>query len=178
MLKRIFCTLTALCLTVDAPCEEAQNNIEPDCSQISVMVENKYDLPVGLLLAIIQVESRKKPWAVNNKKQSKFFGTLEEAVSYIEGLENYNKRNISIGYMQIHWRSHKNQFPNVREAFSPQKNIEYGAKLLKKLYKRHGSWEKAIMWYNPKNKKANRRYFLKVANNWKHRGNYIPEPIS
>lgn len=136
-----------------------------DCAVLTRFFELKYGIPNGLLLAIAKVESRCQPWAVNHRCVSKYFKNMDEAAQYVSHLEKTHK-NISIGFMQINWPVHRFSFSNLTEAFTPYTNVQFAAELLCRLYKRYGSWEMAVCWYNPKNKKPNLKYWKKVQANW------------
>lgn len=129
-----------------------------DCSELIRYFERRYDIPTGLLAAIAWVESRGHLWAINNLSSSRYCKSQEEAIIYVRQLERSNQPSISIGCMQVNWQVHKDQFADLNEALTPYYNIKFAAKLLKSLYKRFGSWEKAIGWYNPKGNKPNRTY--------------------
>lgn len=66
----------------------------------------------------------------------------------------------SFGLMQIYTTAH----PDYKGGYDPVKNIDYGVKLLAGLYKRHGSWAKAVERYNGAGKNA-RDYAADVMNN-------------
>lgn len=66
----------------------------------------------------------------------------------------------SFGLMQIYTTAH----PDYKGGYDPVKNIDYGVKLLAGLYKRHGSWAKAVERYNGAGKDA-RNYAADVMNN-------------
>lgn len=128
--------------------------------------EKHFDIPRGLLLAIATVESMRRALAVHNFQGSRYFSSLADAVDYVNEHERKYGRSISIGYMQINWHVHKDKFNSLQEAFSPYHNVRAAVEILLKLYRRHGSWEKAIGWYNPKGGKWNRVYFQKVRRSW------------
>lgn len=144
--------------------EQKSRRIEDssDCVELTKYFEKKYNIPDGLLLAIANVESTRRPWAVNNYKESRYFNSLDEAVEYIGHLEKKVQMSISVGFMQVNWMVHKKNFKSIREAFTPFNNVEFAAKLLVSLYLRFGSWERAIMWYNPCGSKPNYEYFKKI----------------
>ena len=54
---------------------------------------------------------------------------------------------------------------------SPEKNVDYSARFLKKLHKRHGSWEKAVKYYHSSKSKFNVKYYKKVKAVWKRENN-------
>ena len=54
---------------------------------------------------------------------------------------------------------------------NPIENVDYGARFLKKLYQRHGSWEKAVKYYHSSKSKFNVKYYRKVRAVWKRENN-------
>ncbi|MDR1907541.1 MAG: transglycosylase SLT domain-containing protein [Holosporales bacterium] len=134
-----------------------------DCVELTRHFEKKYNIPDGLLLAIACVESTKRPWAVNNYRESRYFQSLDDAMEYICQLEKQSQLSISVGYMQINWMVHKSEFKSLRDALKPYHNVEFAAKLLNSLYQRFGSWDKAVMWYNPKGTRPNYEYLQKIC---------------
>ena len=53
----------------------------------------------------------------------------------------------------------------------PADNVDYSARFLKKLHKRHGSWEKAVKYYHSSKSKYNVKYYKKVRAVWKRENN-------
>ena len=164
--KFIFISFSLFCYSQHSLFAEKIDKNSDDCVAITKHFEKKYNMPKGILLAIATVESKRNPWAVNNFKSSKYFETLEQATDYIVDLESNNKKNISLGYMQINWVVHKNSLGSMEKALMPYYNIKFAAKLLCRLNEKFGSWEDAIRWYNPKKKKPNDTYLKKVKTVW------------
>jgi len=135
-------------------------------SAIISLAEKKHDIPPGLLSAIAKVESGTRPYALNLGGRSVFARTISEAVSYIKSALSSGKTNIDIGVMQLNYRWHGKQFNDLETMLAPASNIEYAAKLLRKLYKRHGSWQEAVRHYHSSNTKHNRKYSRKVTLSW------------
>ncbi|MDR0632836.1 MAG: transglycosylase SLT domain-containing protein [Holosporales bacterium] len=135
-----------------------------DCKEIIHFFEKKYGIPQGLLAAIAAVESGRRLWAINMRRKSFYCRNLQEAMNVMSCAKGHP--NVSIGYMQINWNVHKNSFKNLETAFTPYYNIKLAAQLLRKLYQRRGSWENAVRWYNPKNKKPNDLYLKHVKKFW------------
>jgi soluble lytic murein transglycosylase-like protein len=130
--------------------------------------EKKYNIPEKLLWAIARVESKEKPWAVYAKGRSHFFSSREAAVSYVEKLKANKVKNINVGCMQINLQSHGKRFKNLTDAFTPYHNIEYGAKLMRRLYDQHGSWEEAVRYYHSALSIYNVSYKHRVYSHWAH----------
>jgi hypothetical protein len=135
-----------------------------DCGKIIQFFEKKYRIPKGLLAAIASVESGQKLWAINASRKSFYCQNLQEAMTVMSLKQD--RKNVSIGYMQINWNVHKNSFKDLKTAFTPYYNIKFAVRLLLRLYKKTGSWEDAVRWYNPRKQKPNESYLKKVKKHW------------
>lgn len=101
----------------------------PSKAQVNQMLEaasKKYGIPANILKAVAWQESG---WRAN---ASSFDG-------------GHGK-----GIMQIDDRFH--QFARTNEVWDPVKNIDYGAKYLRSLYDKTGSWQQALKRYNGSSK--------------------------
>lgn len=146
----------------------AQPLANKDCIQ-SIIEKNEVEnnIPKGILTSIAKVESKCKPYAVNTRKKSYTFDNKEQAVNFVNAAVKKGDTNISIGCFQLHYKSHRSKFASIASMLTPEENIAYGARLLKELYNRHGSWEKAIKFYHAKSSKYNQPYYRKVMNHLK-----------
>jgi len=129
------------------------------CMKATQKFEEKYQIKKHLLSTIANVETGKWnekhqqklawPWTVNAQGKGTFFKTKAEAVREVKRLQAKGIKSIDVGCMQINLAYHPDAFKNVEEAFNPQKNVEYGARFLKSLYKRKGNnWIKAATSYH------------------------------
>lgn len=75
-------------------------------------------------------------------------------------------RNIDVGCMQVNLKYHDNAFATLEEALDPDSNIEYAARLLRKLFSRHRSWSQAVAHYHSATKSLNVTYRKKVMRLW------------
>ena len=66
--------------------------------------------------------------------------------------------------MQISLKYHAKAFASIEDAFEPEKNVEYSAKFLKKLYQKRQDWQKAAMAYHSKVPSRGLRYKKKLVN--------------
>jgi hypothetical protein len=145
------------------------------CEYLAKEAEKKYGLPENILLSISRVESgyrkidgikRAWPWALNAGGDSAYFETKNKALNSLKARVNRGVTNIDVGCMQLNYRWHNKFFNNLSEMMSPDKNVDYGARFLKRLHDRHGSWEKAIKYYHSSKSKFNVRYYKKVKAVW------------
>ncbi|MBQ7304259.1 MAG: transglycosylase SLT domain-containing protein [Alphaproteobacteria bacterium] len=130
------------------------------CSLVAARMEDKYAIKTHLLQTISSVETglwdynKEKfvswPWTINVNGKGKHFKTKDEAVAEVKRLPAKGVKNIDVGCMQISLKYHANAFDSVEDAFEPEKNVEYSAKFLKKLYAKRKDWQKAAMDYHSK----------------------------
>ncbi len=150
------------------------------CEYLAKDAEKKYGLPENILLSISRVESgyqkvdgvtRAWPWTLNAGGDSAYFQTREAALRSLNSRIKKGVTNIDVGCMQLNYRWHKKFFKSLNDMISPTKNVDYGARFLKKLHQRHGSWEKAVKYYHSSKSKFNVKYYRKVKAVWKRENN-------
>ena len=150
------------------------------CEYLAKDAEKKYELPENILLSISRVESgyqkvdgiiRAWPWTLNAGGDSAYFQTKKAALDSLKKRVESGVTNIDVGCMQLNYRWHNKFFSNLSEMINPIKNVDYGARFLKKLFQRHGSWEKAVKYYHSSKSKFNVRYYKKVKAVWKRENN-------
>lgn len=137
-------------------------NQNSSVSSIIEQTEESNGIPKGLLKAMAEVESGCMPYSVNSRHRSLRFKTITEAVNVIN--QNVKKKyfNMSVGCMQIHYKTHRKNFQTVDSMLDCRENVAYAARLLKKLYNQYGSWEMAVKRYHSTNPKRSERYYKKV----------------
>lgn len=135
---------------------------EEEVKQIIATEERKQGIPNGILNSIAAVESRHKPYAVNARQKAHNFGTKDEAVKFVNASLKSGCDNISVGCLQLHYKTHRKKFTSLDDMLTPESNASYAAGLLKSLYNRYGSWEMAIRMYHTKKARYNKRYYKKV----------------
>ena len=150
------------------------------CEYLAKEAEVKYGLPENILLSISRVETgyqkvngvrRAWPWTLNAGGDSAYFQTKDAALKSLKRRVKQGVTNIDIGCMQLNFRWHKKFFKNLSDMMSPEKNVDYGARFLNRLHKRHGSWEKAVKYYHSSKSKFNVKYYKKVRAVWKKENN-------
>jgi hypothetical protein len=124
--------------------------------------EEKKGIPIGLLNSIAAVESEHDPFAVNFSSKSYHFKSKYEAVKFINTSIENGGRNISIGCLQLHYKTHGIHFRSIDYMITPENNISYAAHLLKELHDRYGSWKTAVKMYHHNKAKYNEGYYEKV----------------
>jgi hypothetical protein len=150
--------------------------------------EQKHRIPKGLLSAISKVESGRYhkrhrkiiswPWVIHAEGEGQFFRTKQEAVAAVRALKAKGIKNIDVGLMQVNLLHHPQAFSSLDQAFDPQKNIEYAARFLTDLKKKHASWSNAIAHYHSALPQHHIPYRDKVDRMWreekkKSAGNWV-----
>ena len=164
-------------------------NQNPDrlkCEKLARQAEEKYQLPKNVLLSIARVESgygkvegitRSWPWTLNAGGNSAYFETKKDALKDLKAKLKRGIRNVDLGCMQINYKWHNKFFKSASQMMDPHINVDYGARFLKRLYQRHGSWDKAIKYYHSRNSKYNKSYLRKVKAVWqKENNNTVSSP--
>ena len=144
-----------------------------ECHIYTEKFNKMYRLPNKLLTSISLVESgviagntvNPWPWALNVNGKSKYFDNKKDTLSFLrESLQR--NRNIDVGCMQINYKFHGHNFKNLDHILNPEENVKYAAEFLKKLFKRHKSWNEAISRYHSSEPSRKKRYLKKVRNFW------------
>ena len=143
------------------------------CMEATQKFEKEYQIKEHLLTTISNVETgrwnekRQRslawPWTINAQGKGRFFATKAEAVREVKRLQAQGVKSIDVGCMQINLVYHPDAFASVEDALDPQKNVEYGAKYLKKLYKSKKNWIKAAMAYHSSIPRRAQQYKNRLA---------------
>ena len=151
----------------------ASSNDIFECQIYTEKYSKIYRLPNKLLTSISLVESgiiegntiNSWPWALNVNGKSKYFDNKKDTLSFLKESLKKN-RNIDIGCMQINYKFHGHNFKTLDHILNPEENVKYAAQFLKKLFKRHKSWNEAISRYHSSEPARKKRYLTKVKNFW------------
>ena len=139
---------------------------EKAISSVVASVERRYNIPKNLLLSIAKVESGFNPFALNIEGKPILAKSKEEAINIVQSYLNKGVTNIDIGLFQINFHFHGENFTNVSELLDTNKNLDYAASFLRKLYKTHGSWREAVQRYHSARPEYHRKYARKVLIAW------------
>lgn len=143
------------------------------CSAIFSYFEKRFNIPKDLLHAIALKESAKKhsnrnlvivwPWTVNIAGKGYYFTNKRDAIRFAKNQLASGVINMDVGCMQINLKYHPEAFSSLEQAFSPHKNVAYGAKFLTEKYMQHGNWEKAVGGYHSENPERAQNYRTMVS---------------
>jgi len=162
-LARKLMVVFSLILAVNAP---VYSSFAEDIGQLIRKTEQEYDIPSGLLSAIVSVESGHKPYALNFAGKSIIAKTLEEAAFLVRQYLDQGNTNIDLGVAQINLHWHGENFRSIEDMLDPKNNLAYAAMFLKNLYKQHSSWNKAVRHYHSAKPKHNAKYARKIVVAW------------
>lgn len=136
------------------------------CAELIAHFERVYEIPEHLMQAIAMVESKKSPYAIFAGGSSAFLKRRTDAIAHVEKMRKKGVQIINVGCMQIDLQTHLRSIGSLEKALTPYYNIQFAAKLLRKLYKQHGSWEKAVRYYHSSSSVYNIAYKNKVFARW------------
>lgn len=128
-------------------------------------------VPVGILYAVALTESGVRgslhPFALNIDGSSRYPVSANHAIRQFEDARKHGARFIDVGCMQINYQFHRDKFKSIEEMLRPAENVAYGAKFLKTLKRREGTWARAVARYHAgrNNTKAHKKYVCSVVNN-------------
>ncbi|MDP6688896.1 MAG: transglycosylase SLT domain-containing protein [Alphaproteobacteria bacterium] len=147
-----------------------------DCRYMVAAAERRYRIPAQLLAALALTESghwlTEKgafvawPWTVYAQGKGRHLANQQAAVAEVRALAKKGVRNIDVGCMQVNLQYHPDAFEGLEEALNPATNIDYAARLLRRLYRQHRSWTQAVAHYHSSTKALNMPYRRKVLQLW------------
>ena len=141
------------------------------CEGEILRAAEKYAVPPGILYAVGLTETGIKgslqPYALNIEGKAVFARSAGEAVQAFEKAKSNGAKLIDLGCMQINHHYHASAFPTLRAMLDPRRNVDYAARFLVELRRRHGSWSMAVARYHagPNNDPAQKRYVCRVITN-------------
>lgn len=133
------------------------------CKRFIPPLAAEFGIPLRILGAIAEVESKFEPYALNHAGKTLRFSVSQEALRYVETQIQRGETNLDIGCMQINWRVHQKNFKSPQALLNPEHNIRYAAQLLKSLYQERGTWAKAVAAYHSRRPERSDPYLIKIA---------------
>ena len=148
-----------------------------DCRALAEQIEQRDDIPPGLLQAIALAESGRNqgqgdgfqpwPWAVRSGPDGFYLPTREAALSKVRELQGAGRTNIDVGCMQVNLGYHGTAFASLEDAFDPSLNVGYGALFLRRLWRETGSWAEATGRYHTADPYRGQAYRARVHKIWR-----------
>lgn len=141
------------------------------CEAEILRAADRYDIPPGILYAVGLTETGVKgslqPYALNIEGKAVFAKSASEAVHVFSEARGRGVKLIDLGCMQINHHYHGEHFRSIGEMLNPARNVDYAARFLSQLKRRHGTWSMAVARYHagPDNDPAQKRYLCRVITN-------------
>ncbi len=146
------------------------------CRSAIASAEAALRIPDLFLSAIGRVESGRPlplsgqvspwPWTVDAEGQGHFYPSKEAAVAAVQALQARGVRSIDVGCLQVNLLQHPEAFASLDEAFDPQANANFAARLLSSLFVQTGSWPLAAAAYHSQTPAIGAAYQQKVLSAW------------
>ena len=141
------------------------------CEPEILRAADRYGIPLGILYAVGLTETGKRgslqPNALNIEGKAVFPASAGAAVRLFAEARGNGAKLIDIGCMQINHHYHGAAFGGVAEMLDPHRNVDYAARFLADLHRRHVSWSMAVARYHagPNNDPAQKQYVCRVIAN-------------
>lgn len=141
------------------------------CEKEIMAASRKHDIPVAILYAVGLTETGKRgslqPYALNIEGKAVFAPSRAQALATFEKARSEGKTLIDMGCMQINHHFHSAEFSSAAAMLDPQQNVDYAARFLAQLKRKHSSWSMTVARYHagPNNDPAQKRYVCRVVAN-------------
>jgi soluble lytic murein transglycosylase-like protein len=145
----------------------ATNPCEPEILRAA----DRYNIPVGILYAVGLTETGNKgslqPNALNIEGKAVFPASRSAAIAAFEAARRDGAKLIDLGCMQINHHYHFGHFRSLGDMLDPKQNVDYAARFLLILKRRHDTWSMAVARYHagPDNDPAQKQYVCRVISN-------------
>ncbi|MBO6917754.1 MAG: transglycosylase SLT domain-containing protein [Rhizobiaceae bacterium] len=141
------------------------------CEEHIIQAAQKYNIPVGILYSVGLTETGKNgtlhPFALNIAGKAVYARSNAHAIELFHNAKQRNVKLIDLGCMQINHHYHHSEFSSLSAMLNPKTNVNYAAKFLARLKRRHKNWTMAVARYHagPNNNPAHKRYVCRVISN-------------
>lgn len=141
------------------------------CEREILKAAERHNVPAGILYAVGLTETGVKgslqPYALNIGGKAVFAKSRAEAVRLAEEAAQKGVTLVDLGCMQINRRWHGQEFAGLSDMLDPARNVDYAARFLSDLHRRHEGWTMAVARYHagPDNDPAQARYVCRVIRN-------------
>nr|WP_245248255.1 transglycosylase SLT domain-containing protein [Tianweitania sediminis] len=141
------------------------------CEAEIIKASRAHDIPVAILYAVGLTETGKRgslqPYALNIEGKAEFAPSKEKAIALFQQARAEGKTLIDLGCMQINHHYHSSAFPSLAAMLDPHLNVDYAARFLAALKRKHSSWSMTVARYHagPNNDPAQKRYVCRVIGN-------------
>jgi soluble lytic murein transglycosylase-like protein len=160
-----------LAASISSACPLAASAASNACEPEILAAADRYGVPVGILYAVGLTETGNKgslqPNALNIDGKAVFARSPQQAVLAFQQARSNGAKFIDLGCMQINHRFHSEHFRSVSDMLDPHRNVDYAARFLLQLKRKHDTWSMAVARYHagPNNDPAQKRYVCRVIAN-------------
>lgn len=143
-----------------------------NCETHARAAEKAHGIPPGLLIAIARTESGRTqrgksfaawPWTLNVEGTGHYFKSRSATMNHLTDTLKSGVRSVDVGCMQINYRWHSQEFPDIEAMLDPVTNTDYAARFLRSLRDQTGSWETATAHYHSRDPERGAAYRARVA---------------
>ena len=146
---------------------------DDSCIRAIRAAERRHGIPENLLLAIGLQEAGVRrggqttiwPWSVNSEGTGYTFESRRAALDFVAREQAAGKSSIDVGCLQVNLRWHPDAFASVAQGFDPDRNADYAARFLARLFAETGDWARAIGNYHSRTPQHHARYLAGVEAN-------------
>lgn len=131
------------------------------CAYWAAVAEQHYQMPNGLMRAIVQHESKGNANALNVDGKGYYFSSAIEAATAIRQLTP-RSYEVDVGCSQITIRWHGQKFNSIGAMLDPRTNLSYASWHLNSLKEKYGTWLGAISRYHSYQPERGRKYACRV----------------
>ncbi|MPR05664.1 lytic transglycosylase domain-containing protein [Microvirga tunisiensis] len=162
----IFLATSGAALAVDSDPQDvsdqpAQQPVQKSCLEWAEIAERYYRMPKGMMVALIQNESRGNANALNIDGKA-VLATSAEMAALIVVARSKTATQIDVGCGQINLKWHASGFKTLGTLLDPRINVSYAAWHLSNLQKQTGSWVKAAARYHSYKPENQERYICRL----------------
>lgn len=134
---------------------------QPACLFWASVAEQHYQMPRGLMSALVTLESKANPNALNVDGKALYFSSAVEAAAAIKELTP-RSFEVDVGCGQLTVRWHGPRFTSIGAMLDPRTNLSYASWHLSELREKYGSWSAAVARYHSFQPDRGRRYACRI----------------
>lgn len=141
------------------------------CEREILAAARKHGVPPGILYSVGLAETGRRgslqPWSLNIEGKAYFAKSPDEAILIFNAARAQGATLIDLGCMQINHHYHSEAFSSPEAMLDPVANVDYAARFLASLHRRHMTWTMAVARYHagPNNDPAQKKYVCRVISN-------------
>lgn len=156
-----------LALAICASPATANDGSDDVCARWAAVAAAEFGVPERLMRAITQVETARGargawPWAVNADGQGHWFGTPQEAITFVSRALADGVEQVDVGCFQLNLKWHGAAFASLDQMIEPAQNARYAARFLTHLHAEFGSWTQAAAAFHSRTPDLGRAYLRRV----------------